>query len=64
MQGDKKKRPAIHLPDIDTIDKCGTSMLTDSKGLILIHLKKGKQKRFAIHLTGIDEIDKYCTLPL
>jgi hypothetical protein len=58
----KKARPAIHLTDIDTIDRPGTSMLTDSKGLIPIHLKKGKKKRPVIHLTGIDDIEKALSL--
>jgi hypothetical protein len=61
MQGEEK-RLVIHLTVIDTIDRSGNSMLTDSKGLILIHFKqKGKKRRVAIHLTGIDDVDKYVT---
>jgi hypothetical protein len=40
----KKKRIAIQLTDIATIDRSGTSMLTNSKGIILIHLKKRGRK--------------------
>jgi hypothetical protein len=57
----KKKRPSTHLTDIDTIDRSGTSMLTNSKGLNPIYLKNGKEKRLVIHMTGIDDIDKYVT---
>jgi hypothetical protein len=42
-QGEKRSS-AIQLADIDTIDKLSTSLLTDSKGLVLIHLKKGEGK--------------------
>jgi hypothetical protein len=41
----KKERPAIYLTDIDTIDRSGTSMLTDSKGLNPTYLKKGGRRR-------------------
>jgi hypothetical protein len=44
VQGEKKKRPAIYLTDIDTIDRSGTSMLTNSKGPNPIYLKKGEEK--------------------
>jgi hypothetical protein len=43
VQG-KKKRPAIQLTDIDTIDRSGTSMLINNKGLYPIYLKKGEEK--------------------
>jgi hypothetical protein len=45
----------------DTIDRSGTSMLTNSKGLNPIYLKKREKKRLAIHLTAIDDIDKCVT---
>jgi hypothetical protein len=59
---ERKKKPATQLTDIDTIYRSGTSMLADSKGLILIHLKYGKKKWPIIHLTGIDKIDRSGTL--
>jgi hypothetical protein len=43
-KGEEKKRPAIHLTGIDTIDRSGTSMLTNSKGLNPISPKKGEKK--------------------
>jgi hypothetical protein len=41
---EKKKRPTFHLTDIDTIDRSGTSMLTNSKDLNPLSQKRGRKR--------------------
>jgi hypothetical protein len=54
-----EKKLTVHLTCIDDIDRSGTSMFTNSKGLILIHLiKKEKKKKPAVHLTCNGDINR------
>jgi hypothetical protein len=49
VQGGKKKRYAIHLTDIDTINGYNTSMFINSKGSIPIYLKKKEKEKETCH---------------